>query len=112
MDKQPQVSIVSSVSNCSSYIRQTIHSVLNQTYDNWEWVIVDDGSTDGTGEMIRDLNDKRIRYLFQEHVISQHIAKNFNKALMMCNGDLVAIIDGDDYWPHDKLQIQVKSLFV
>ena len=109
MDRQPHVSIVSSVYNCSSYIRQTIYSVLNQTYDNWEWVIVDDGSTDGTGDMIRDINDKRIRYLFQEHVISQHIAKNFNKALMMCNGDLVAIIDGDDYWPEDKLQVQVQS---
>lgn len=109
MDKQPHVSILSSVYNCSSYIGQTIRSVLNQTYENWEWIIVDDGSTDGTGDMIRDLNDKRIRYLFQEHIASQHIAKNFNKALMMCNGDLVAVIDGDDYWPEDKLQIQVKS---
>jgi glycosyltransferase involved in cell wall biosynthesis len=109
MYKKPYVSILSSVFNCRSYIEQTIHSVLDQTYENWEWIIVDDGSTDGTGDIIRDLKDKRIRYIFQEHVISQHIAKNFNKALMMCNGDLVAVIDGDDYWPHDKLQLQVKS---
>jgi glycosyltransferase involved in cell wall biosynthesis len=109
MDKQPQVSILSSVYNCSSYIRQTIHSVLNQTYDNWEWVILDDGSTDGTGDMIRDLHDKRIRYFFQEHDTARHITKNFNKALKMCDGDLVAVIDGDDYWPEDKLQVQVQS---
>jgi glycosyltransferase involved in cell wall biosynthesis len=109
MYKKPYVSIISSVFNCCSYIGQTIHSVLNQTYENWEWVIVDDGSTDGTGDMIRAINDKRIQYVFQEHIIAQHISKNFNKALAMCNGDIVAVIDGDDYWPHDKLQIQVKS---
>jgi len=106
--KKPYVSVLSSVFNCRPYIGQTIHSVLNQTYKNWEWVIVDDGSTDGTGDMIRDMHDKRIHYSFQEHNISHH-AKNFNKALMMCNGDLVAVIDGDDYWPEDKLQVQVKS---
>jgi glycosyltransferase involved in cell wall biosynthesis len=109
MFKKPYVSILSSVLNCRPYIGQTIHSVLNQTYENWEWVIMDDGSTDGTGDMIRNINDKRIRYVFQEHVIAQHLSKNFNKALKMCNGDLVAVIDGDDYWPHDKLDIQVKS---
>jgi glycosyltransferase involved in cell wall biosynthesis len=109
MYKKPYVSILSSVFNCRSYIEQTIHSVLNQTCENWEWVIVDDGSTDGTGNMIRDIHDKRIRYIFQEHVFSQHISKNFNKALMMCSGDLVAVIDGDDCWPHDKLRVQVKS---
>lgn len=109
MLKKPHVSIISSVFNCRSSIGQTIHSVLNQTYENWEWIIVDDGSTDGTGDMIRDIHDKRIRYFFQEHVVAQHLSKNFNKALAMCNGDLVSVIDGDDYWPHDKLQIQVKS---
>ena len=109
MHKEPHVSILSSVFNCCSYIGKTIHSVLNQTYENWEWIILDDGSTDGTGDIIRDINDKRIRYIFQEHVASLHIAKKFNKALMMCKGELLAVIDGDDYWPHNKLQVQVKS---
>ncbi|HET6513622.1 MAG TPA: glycosyltransferase [Thermodesulfovibrionales bacterium] len=109
MTHKPSVSIVSSVFNNRPYIGQTIQSVLNQTYEDWEWVIVDDGSTDGTGDIIRGVNDKRIRYIFQEHAASRHLAKNFNRALMMCNGDLIALIDGDDYWPHDKLQIQVES---
>lgn len=109
MYKKPCISILSSVFNCRSYIGKTIHSVLNQTYENWEWVILDDGLTDGTGDLIRNINDKRIRYIFQEHAVSQHISRKFNKALMMCKGDLVAVIDGDDYWPHNKLQIQVKS---
>jgi len=109
MSEEPRVSILSSIFNVRPYIGQTIQSVLNQTYTNWEWVIVDDGSTDGTGDIIKDVKDNRIRYVSQERAISQHFAKNFNSALMMCSGSLVALIDGDDCWPHDKLRLQVSS---
>jgi glycosyltransferase involved in cell wall biosynthesis len=109
MLKKPYVSILSSVSNCRPYIGQAIRSILNQTYEHWEWVIVDDGSTDGSGDMIRDIQDKRVRYVSQGYVTSRHLCENFNKALMMCKGDLVAIIDGDDCWPDYKLRVQVKS---
>lgn len=108
MKTEPLVSILTLVFNHRPYIGQTIHGVLNQTYHNWEWIILDDGSTDGTGEIIKGIKDSRIKYTFQEHGGVDHITKIYNKALMMCNGDLIALLDGDDYWPEYKLEVQVK----
>jgi glycosyltransferase involved in cell wall biosynthesis len=109
MSEQPLVSILTPVFNLRSYIRETIRSVLNQTYRNWEWIILDDGSTDGTGDIIKKYKDSRIRYTFQEHAGVKHLTETFNKALSMCNGELVAMLDGDDYWPGYKLEAQIKG---
>lgn len=109
MLSRPLISILTPVFNQSSYIDQTIRSVISQTYQNWEWIIVDDGSTDGTGDIIRDVADSRIRYTFQEHAGVDHLNRTRNRALMMCNGDLIAMLDGDDYWPDYKLKVQVKD---
>ena len=105
----PLISILTPVFNQSSYIKQTIHSVLNQTYQNWEWIIVDDGSTDGTGDIINSVKDRRIMYFFQERIGRDHLTKTRNKALARCQGDLIAMLDGDDYWPAYKLEEQVKN---
>jgi len=106
---KPLVSILTLVYNHSAFIEQTIDSVLNQTLQNWEWIILDDGSTDGTGEMIRNIKDSRIHYSLQEHTGFDHLTRTYNKALAMCSGDFIALLDGDDYWPEYKLGIQVKS---
>ena len=110
MKKKPLISILTPVFNQRAYIRQTIRSVLNQTYQNWEWIILDDGSTDGTGEIIRSLKDSRIRYEFQEHEGAAQLTRTYNKALSRCNGEYIAMLDHDDYWPDDKLEVQVKGL--
>lgn len=107
MDRMPLVSILSSVYNERSYIEQTVNSVLKQTYQKWEWIIVDDGSTDGTAEILKGIKDERIKYVPQEN--SGRLAKNLNRALKICSGDIIAALDGDDYWPENKLEIQVKS---
>ncbi len=107
MDRKPLVSILSSVYNEHLYIEQTIHSVLHQTYKNWEWIIIDDGSTDGTVDILRDIKDKRVKCVFQENIGC--LAKNMNKAMKMSCGSIIACIDGDDYWPENKLALQVKS---
>lgn len=109
MANNPTVSIVTPVFNQSSYIEQTIQSVLNQTYQDWEWIIVDDGSTDGTGQIIKKVKDSRIQYIFQEHRGVDHLTASRNKALSLCRGDLIAMLDGDDYWPDYKLEEQVKN---
>jgi len=109
MITRPLISILTPVYNQSSYIEQTIATVLNQTYQNWEWVIVDDGSTDGTGDMINSIKDNRIKYFFQEHAGRYHLTRTRNKALALCSGDLIAMLDGDDYWPEYKLEVQVKD---
>ena len=105
MDKNPLISILSSVYNERSYIEQTIRSVLNQTYEHWEWIIFDDGSSDGTGEILRGIKDERVKCVFQENI--GHLAKNLNKALKMSCGSIIAQLDGDDYWPYNKCEIQV-----
>lgn len=105
----PLVSILTPVFNQERYIEETIRSVLNQTYENWEWIILDDGSTDGTGDIIKRFRNSRIKYVFQEHLGTDHLVKTFNKALSLCNGNLIAMLDGDDYWPDYKLELQVKD---
>ena len=106
MDKKPLISILSTIYNERLYIEQTIRSVLNQTYEHWEWIIFDDGSTDGTKEILRDIKDKRVKCVFQEN--TGNLAKNLNKALKMSCGGIIAMLDGDDYLPFNKFEIQVK----
>jgi len=107
MDEKPLISILTTVYNARPYIEQTVRSVLDQTYEHWEWIIVDDGSTDGTGEILRSIKDKRVKYVLQEN--TGHIAKNVNRALEMSRGDIIAMLDGDDCLPRDKFEIQVKG---
>ncbi len=110
MHKKPLVSILTPVYNQAPYIDHTIRSVLNQTYQHWEWVILDDGSTDDTGEIIQRTKDSRIRYTAQEHAGLKRLAKTFNNALALCSGDFIALLDGDDFWPHnEKLEMQIQS---
>ncbi|HXX80934.1 MAG TPA: glycosyltransferase [Thermodesulfovibrionales bacterium] len=109
MHTSPLVSIITPVFNRESYIKETIRGVLNQTYENWEWIIFDDGSTDNTRNIIMDVRDVRIRYVFQENMGPYHLVKTFNKALSMSSGKLIAMLDSDDYWPDYKIQVQVKN---
>ncbi len=110
MNKKPLISILTPVYNQAPYIEQTIQSVLNQTYQNWEWVILNDGSTDATEEIIKGFKDSRIRYSFQEHAGIAALTHTFNKALAMCNGGFIATLDGDDYWTSNKLDLQINAL--
>jgi len=112
MISKPLLSILTPAFNSTEYIRETINSVLSQTYQDWEWTILDDGSTDGTGEIIRSFKDNRIKYIFQEHKGIDGLTKTYNKALSLCNGDFVAFLDHDDYWPQYKLEMQMESFEV
>jgi len=107
--KGPLVSIQTPVFNQEAYIGETIRSVLRQTYRNWEWIIIDDGSTDKTKEIILSFREKRIRYYRQEHAGIDDICQMHNKALDLARGDFIAFIDGDDLWPEHKLELQVKN---
>ena len=109
MHKKPLVSILTPVYNQARYIDQTIRSVLNQTYQDWEWVLLDDGSTDATGDIIRGVKDSRIQYIYQEHTGIRHLVKTYNKALSLCNGIYIAMLDHDDFWPAYKLDEQHKG---
>jgi glycosyltransferase involved in cell wall biosynthesis len=103
MPKSPQVSIITPTYNHEKYIGSCIESVLQQTYPNWEHIVIDDGSTDRTPEIVRGYSDKRIRYFHQPNKGIEALAHTYNQALSMAKGEFVAILEGDDLWPPDKL---------
>jgi len=97
------VSIITPTFNHEAYISDCIESVLAQTYPNWEMIIVDDGSTDRNLEVMSRFKDDRIRVFPMEHVGLAHLDDTYNFALEQANGELVAILEGDDYWTANKL---------
>jgi glycosyltransferase involved in cell wall biosynthesis len=103
---QPLVSIITPTYNHEQFIGQCIESVLAQTYTNWEQIIINDGSTDKTSEVIKTYNDRRIRYIYQENVGIWKLNETYNKALALANGEIIAVLEGDDFWPPDKLDVQ------
>jgi glycosyltransferase involved in cell wall biosynthesis len=103
------VSIITPTFNHEAYISDCIESVLAQTYPNWEMLIVDDGSTDRNLEVISGFKDDRIRVFPREHVGLAHLDETYNFALEQATGELVAILEGDDYWPANKLEKQLDA---
>ena len=102
------VSIIMPSYNTASYIKESVDSVLNQTYTNWELIIVDDCSTDKTDEVIADLIDTRIRYFKNEKNLGAAISRN--KALRESRGQWIAFLDSDDLWMPDKLEKQISFM--
>jgi len=109
MKEKKLISIITPTFNHEEFIGKCIDSVLNQSYSNWEQIIIDDGSTDKTKEIVLQYNDSRIRYFRQENVGIWKLKDTYNKALLKANGELIAILEGDDYWPKDKLEKQICS---
>tara|TARA_A100001015_G_scaffold210629_1_gene236047 strand:- start:3438 stop:4367 length:930 start_codon:yes stop_codon:yes gene_type:complete len=106
----PQVSIVINCYNGESYLHDSINSVINQSYKNWEIVFWDNGSYDKTSQIIKDYQKKtrRIRYFFNEKNEKLGIARN--KALENCNGKYITFLDVDDIYNKNALEILVRSI--
>jgi glycosyltransferase involved in cell wall biosynthesis len=107
MTTYPLVSVLTPTYNHAQFIEPCLRSVLGQTYLNWEQVIIDDGSTDETAEIIARYKDPRIHYHYQENRGIFRLAETYNTALGLARGDLIAILEGDDLWPHNKLEVLV-----
>lgn len=103
----PLVSIITPTYNHQKYLGACIGSVLAQSYPQWELLIMDDESTDRTPEIARSFADDRIRYHRQPHRGIHGLADTYNDALQRAQGDLIAILEGDDFWPSNKLQTLV-----
>lgn len=102
----PLISIITPTYNRADFIEQAVDSVLGQTYANFELLIVDDGSTDNTRELLAPaLEDPRVYYFHQENQ-GQSVARNL--ALSHAKGDFVCFLDSDNYWPTGKLEHQVE----
>ncbi|WP_290146495.1 glycosyltransferase family 2 protein [Paramuribaculum intestinale] len=101
-----KVSIITPAYNAAKYISRTIDSVRNQTYTEWEMIIIDDGSRDNTAEIVANYanKDNRIKLLRQNNAGS---AAARNNALRNSTGQLVCFLDADDLWDADFLSSQV-----
>ena len=102
----PLVSIITVVFNGASHIRQTILSVLQQSYKNIEYIIIDGGSTDGTLEIIKEF-DSLIDYWKSEP--DSGISDAFNKGISFSKGDLIGIINADDWYNPDAVEKIVEA---
>lgn len=105
----PTVSIVVPVYNVASYLEETVQSVLDQTWTDWELILVDDGSTDESGEIAKKLaeSDSRIQYFHKENG-GQASARNYG--IKKSQGTYVALLDSDDLWLPEKLATQMEEL--
>ncbi|HJD55965.1 MAG TPA: glycosyltransferase [Rickettsia endosymbiont of Pyrocoelia pectoralis] len=102
--KIPTVSVIIATYNRDKFIGEAVQSILNQTYKDFEIIIVDDGSNDSTKEIIASLKDPRINYYYQEN---KGRSKARNKALELARGKYITFLDSDDLYLPNKLEIQV-----
>jgi glycosyltransferase involved in cell wall biosynthesis len=107
--KTPEVSVVIAAYNCRDFILETISSVINQTFQSWELIIVDDCSSDDTSEIIASLSDNRIRTIRLDKN-SGLPAKPRNIGIQAAKGEFIAFLDHDDIWSPEKLKIQINCL--
>jgi teichuronic acid biosynthesis glycosyltransferase TuaG len=103
--KQPLVSVIMPAYNAAAYIEEAIQSVLNQTYQNWELLIVNDGSKDDTEAKIKAFEDTRIHYFKQEN---QGVSAARNLALKNMKGDFFCFLDADDAYPPKSIEARLK----
>lgn len=101
-----RVSVIIPTFNCSRYICGAIQSVLNQTYNDYEIIVMDDGSTDDTRKVLEQFKNK-MTYFYQKN---KGVSSARNEAIKLSQGDLIAFLDCDDRWLPSKLATQVKYM--
>ncbi len=107
MSKIPKVSVVTSVYNGEKYISACVQSILDQSFEDFEFILLDNGSTDGTSELLDRIDDPRVRVIHQENL---GIPQSLNKGIHLACGELIARLDADDVSYPDRLERQVKFM--
>ena len=108
-NKIPTVSVIMPSYNCERYIETAINSVISQTFTDWELIILDDGSTDSTLQIIERLADSDERIISAPNEKNMGVARTRNRGLDICRGKYIAFLDSDDVWRADKLKMQIKK---
>lgn len=104
----PKVSVIIPTYNRATLLPRAVNSVLNQTYRDFELIIVDDGSTDNTKEVIRKYKDPRIQYIKHDKNKGGSAARNLG--IKMAKGEYIAFLDSDDEWLPEKIYLQLDKL--
>jgi len=106
--KSGKVSVIIPTYNRENFLKRAIRSVLNQTFQDFELIVVDDGSDDNTKEAVGSFNNDKIKYIYREN--SGGGAKPKNAGIKIAQGNYIAILDDDDEWLPEKLEKQVRFL--
>lgn len=106
--KKPKVTVLMSVFNGGKYLRGAIDSILNQTFKDFEFIIIDDGSTDDTSKIIESYKDKRVKFVQNKKNVG--LAKSLNKGIRIAKGKYIARMDADDISLTSRLEKQVKFM--
>ena len=101
------VSIILPTYNRAGLISAALDSLLRQTYQKWECIIIDDGSTDDTVDVLKTYDDPRIVYVYQEN---RGVSAARNTGISRCKGDMIALLDSDDEWLPKKLEKQLSYM--
>lgn len=107
---EPLVSIITPVYNAERFLSDTIKSVQNQTYKNWEILLIDDCSKDNSAQIIKEFQkyDNRIKYIKLKKNSGASVSRN--EGIRNAKGRFIAFVDSDDVWKPEKLEIQIKYM--
>jgi len=109
---RPKISVLTYVYNGEKYIKDAIESILSQTYKDFEYLILDDGSTDNTAGIVREfLGDRRLRYIHQENIGKDllHFDELVNRCIAHTTGEYINVIGSDDIYLPNKLERQIRE---
>lgn len=108
---KPTVSIITPTYNQEDFIEKCIQSVLNQTFTDWEMLVIDDKSRDRTPQIGRKYSKRegRIRFFQTNHNGIWNLSETYNKGLEKAKGKFIAILEGDDFWPPYKLKEEINA---
>lgn len=105
--KIEKLTVLMTTYNCADFIRSAIKSVLNQIHSNFEFLIIDDGSEDGSSKIVSEFKDERINFISIEH---SGRSRALNYGLKRAKYDWIALIDSDDIWHTLKLEKQIQEI--
>lgn len=107
-ESMPAISVLMPVYNAAPFLREAVDSILSQNMKDFEFIIIDDGSTDGSPDIIRGYADPRIRFVSNEANIG--LAKSLNKGVQLCQGRYIARMDADDVADIRRLHVQFEFM--
>ncbi len=110
MSSGPLVSVALCTYNGAAYLGPQLDSLVNQTYNNIEIIVVDDCSTDNTHTILQDYAARYPQFKIHQNHQNLGFVKNFERAATLCTGELIALCDQDDIWLPEKIELQVNAL--
>ena len=102
---KPLVSVIMNCRNGERYLKQSIVSIKNQSYKNWELIFFDNDSSDKSKKIFKKFKDKKLKYFFSKKVLKLYEARNL--AISKAKGYYISFCDTDDWWMKKKLEMQI-----